>query len=76
MERQRLDFGCSAILIDFQIKLLSENKRLICTFGNIHYQISREKFEPEPGLEHASGMLFQEESLSVNWYLNQDSSIG
>ena len=30
-----------------QIKLLSENKLIICAFRNIHYQISREKFEPE-----------------------------
>ena len=32
-------------------KLLSENKLKICAFVNLHYQISREKFEPEPGLE-------------------------
>ena len=28
---------------------LSENKLIICAFVNLHYQISREKFEPEPG---------------------------
>ena len=34
------------------MRLLSEKKKLIiCAFGNIHYQISREKFEPELGLE-------------------------
>ena len=29
-----------------QIKLLSENKLIVCAWGNLHYQISREKFEP------------------------------
>ena len=24
---------------------------MICALGNLHYQISREKFEPEPGFE-------------------------
>ena len=42
------------------IKLLSENKLTICTFEQLHYHISsvqlhyhmsREKFEPESGLE-------------------------
>ena len=28
-----------------------ENKLIICSFGNVRYQISREKFEPEPELE-------------------------
>ena len=36
---------------DIQIKLLSENELIICAYGNIHYQISREKFKPEPGLK-------------------------
>ena len=31
-----------------QIKWLSENKLIIWAFGNLHYQISREKFKPEP----------------------------
>ena len=32
------------------IKLLIENKLLFCALGNLHYKISREKFEPEmPG---------------------------
>ena len=35
----------------FHIKLLSENKLVICALGNLHHQISREKFEPEPGFE-------------------------
>ena len=39
------------IRIDIQIKLLGENKLIISAFVNLHYQISREKFEPEPGLE-------------------------
>ena len=34
---------------DIQIKLLSENKVIICALGNLHYQISRETFKPEPG---------------------------
>ena len=34
-----------------ELELLRENKLIICVFGNLHYQISREKFEPEPGLE-------------------------
>ena len=34
-----------------QIKLLIENKLIICALGNLHYQISREKFEPELGFE-------------------------
>ena len=33
---------------DIQIKLLIENKLIIGALGNLHYQISREKFEPEP----------------------------
>ena len=36
---------------EIQIKLLIENKLIICTWGNLHYKISREKFEPEPGFE-------------------------
>ena len=36
---------------DIQIKLLIENKLIICSLGNLHYRISREKFEPEPGFE-------------------------
>ena len=30
-----------------QIKLLIENKLIICALGNLHYKISREEFEPE-----------------------------
>ena len=32
------------------IKLLIEDKLKICALGKLHYQISREKFEPEPRL--------------------------
>ena len=35
----------------FQIKLLSENKFIMCALGNWLYQISRKKFEPKPGFE-------------------------
>ena len=41
-----------------QIKLSIENKLIICAMGNLHYQISREKFEREPGFEPwTSGFL-------------------
>ena len=30
---------------------LIENKLIICALGNLHYKISRDKFEPEPGFE-------------------------
>ena len=30
---------------------VTENKLIICALGNLHYQISREKFEPELGFE-------------------------
>jgi hypothetical protein len=36
-----------------QIKLLSENKLKIGVFVNLHYQTSREKFEPEARLDGA-----------------------
>ena len=35
----------------FQIKFLIENKLIICALENLHYKISREKFEPEPEFE-------------------------
>ena len=45
---------------DFYIKLLIENKLIICALRNLHYQISREKLEPEPGFEpRTSGFLAQ-----------------
>ena len=31
--------------------LLSKNKLIICAYENLHYQISREKFKPKPGLK-------------------------
>ena len=41
-----------------QIKLLIENKLIICALGNLYYKISREKFEPELGFEsRTSGFL-------------------
>ena len=44
--------------MSIQIKLLIENKLIICALGNLHYKISREKFEPEPGFEpRTSGFL-------------------
>ena len=56
----------------YNISLLIENKLIICALGNLHYKFSREKFEPEPGLEPRSGIsrgLFEGEQL------NQDSSM-
>ena len=35
----------------YQIKLLNENKLIICALRNLHYKISSEKSEPEPGFE-------------------------
>ena len=49
---------------DIQIKLLIENKLIICALGNLHYEISREKIKPEPG------------DLNMSWHENQDSSSG
>ena len=44
--------------INFQFKLLIENKLIIVALGILHYKISREKFEPEPGFEpRTSGFL-------------------
>ena len=48
-----------------QIKLLIENKFIICALGNLHYEISREK-------KHQS----QEGDLNMSWHENQDSSSG
>ena len=51
---------------DIQIKLLIENKLIICALGNLHCKISREKFEPEPGFEpRTSGFLAQR---STTWF--------
>ena len=36
---------------NMKIKLLIENKLIIRALGNLHYKISREKFEPEPGFK-------------------------
>ena len=42
----------------FLIKLLIVNKLIICALVNLHCQISREKFEPEPRFEpRTSGFL-------------------
>ena len=46
------------IIIIIKIKLLIENKLIICALGNLHYKLSREKFELEPGFEpRTSGFL-------------------
>ena len=44
---------------DYQIKLLIETKPIVCLPWEIlHYKISREKLEPEPGFEpRTSGFL-------------------
>ena len=47
-----LNYNCKNLTVNrFEIKLLSENKLEICPFVNLHYHISREKFEPQPGLK-------------------------
>jgi hypothetical protein len=48
-----------------QLKLLSENKLKICAFGNIYYQISREKFEPEPGLWRSEVRVPVQDQISL-----------
>ena len=49
-----------------QIKLLIENKLIICAMGNLHYKISREKFEPEPGFKpRTSGFLARRSTTSA-----------
>ena len=51
-------FRHGIIIITIKIKLLIENKLIICAFGNLHYRISREKFEPELEFEpQTSGFL-------------------
>ena len=46
------------------IKLLIETKPVICALGNLHYKISREKFEPEPGFEpRTSGFLARRSTI-------------
>ena len=44
---------------DIQIKLLIETKPIVCLPWEIlHYKVSREKLEPEPGFEpRTSGLL-------------------
>ena len=41
-----VDYDRSMIIY---IACLVENTLIICALGNLHYKISREKFEPEPG---------------------------
>ena len=46
------------------ITLLIEIKPVICTLGNLHYKISREKLEPEPGFEPpTSGFLARRSTI-------------
>ena len=50
-----------------------ETNLIICAFVHLHYQISREKFEHEPGLEPgplAVWQLFEEEIVRVGWHEN------
>jgi hypothetical protein len=44
------------------MKLLSENKLISCALGNLHYQISIEKFELEPGFELRNAGVLRFES--------------
>ena len=51
--------------------LLIDIKPIVCLPWEIlHYKISREKLEPEPGFEP------QEGDLNMSWHENQDSSSG
>ena len=50
-----------------QIKLLIEKKLIICALGNLHYKISREKFEPEPRFERWTSSL-----LLIAWVFSED----
>ena len=51
-------FTCITLIYNICVKLLIENKLIICALGNLHYKISREKFEPKPGFEPwTSGFL-------------------
>ena len=66
-----------------QIKLLTETKPIVSLPWEIlHYKISREKLEPEPGFEpRTSGFparrsATQEEDLNMNWHESQDGSSG
>ena len=49
----------------YQIKLLNENKLIICALRNLHYEVSREKLEPEPGFTSFCGQI--EVRQAVGW---------
>ena len=52
--------------IYIQIKLLIENKLIICALGNLHYKISRAKFEPEPEFEpQTSGLEIRRSEVRI-----------
>ena len=44
------------LLLLLLITILIENKLIICALANLHYKISRENFEPEPG---SGGLSFE-----------------
>ena len=54
-------------------KFLIVNKLIICTLGNLHYRISKEKFEPEPGFEsRTSGFLARIAQVVERWARNPE----
>ena len=57
--------------IYIQIKLFSENKLTICALGNLNYQISREKFELEPGFRRSEDRI----PVQVQFFLLRSDSI-
>ena len=57
-------------VIGIKIKLLTETKPIVCLPWEIlHYKISKEKLEPEPGFEpRASGFLARRSPLEQSWF--------
>ena len=46
-KRKYVEYAHKYLISTIGIKLLIEKKLMICALGNLHFQISREKFEPE-----------------------------
>ena len=61
------------------IKLLTENKLIICAFVNYFIKFQEKNLnlnqDSNSDLQPCSGMLFQEEGVRVNWQMNKDSSM-
>jgi hypothetical protein len=50
-KRKYVEYAHKYLISTIGIKLLIEKKLMICALGNLHFQISREKFEPGPRFE-------------------------